>query len=86
MNGNLHFPKGGLGPVGLITARWAQIRGASRVIGIDWVPERLALAKNTLKIETINYKEQDTLKTLAEMVPGILLHQLIYEYLFICIR
>lgn len=53
-----------------MAAKWCQIRGASRVIGIDWVPERLALAKNYLKIDTINFKEQDTCKTLATLVPG----------------
>jgi len=60
----------GLGPIGLMAAKWAQIKGASRVIGIDCIPERLALAKNYLKIETINYKEEDTLKALERMIPG----------------
>ena len=62
---------GGLGPIGLMTARWCQIKKAARIIGIDWVPERLAVARNYLNIETINFKEQDTCKTLAKMVPGI---------------
>jgi threonine dehydrogenase-like Zn-dependent dehydrogenase len=35
----------GLGPVGQFTARIARHLGASRVIGVDLVPERLALAK-----------------------------------------
>lgn len=60
----------GLGPIGLLTARWCQIRGASRIIGIDWVPERLSIAKNRLGIETIDFKNQDTVKTLMKMVPG----------------
>jgi len=60
----------GLGPIGLMAARWCQIRKAGRIIGIDCVPERLALAKNRLGIETINFKEQDVLKTLDKMVPG----------------
>ena len=34
----------GLGPVGQLTARIA-LRAGRRVIGVDWVPERLALAK-----------------------------------------
>jgi len=59
----------GLGPIGLYAARWCQIVGAKRVIGIDWVPERLELAKK-LGIEVINYKEQDVYKTSQEMVPG----------------
>jgi threonine dehydrogenase-like Zn-dependent dehydrogenase len=60
----------GLGPIGLMAARWCQIKKAARIIGIDCVPERLRLAHNYLKIETINFKEQDVCKTLAELVPG----------------
>jgi len=60
----------GLGPIGLMAARWCQIRKAARIIGIDYVPERLALAQKVLNIETINFKEQDTCKTLEKLVPG----------------
>src|SRR5215217_1859993 len=35
----------GLGPIGQISARIARHRGASQVFGIDFVPERLALAE-----------------------------------------
>jgi len=60
----------GLGPIGLLTARWCQIRGASRIIGIDCVPERLAIASKVLKIETINFKKQNVIKTMQEIIPG----------------
>jgi threonine dehydrogenase-like Zn-dependent dehydrogenase len=60
----------GLGPVGLLTARWAQIRKARRVIGIDCVEERLDMARKVLSIEVINFKEQDTVKTINEICPG----------------
>ncbi len=44
--------------------------GASRVIGIDRVPERLARAENTLQIETIDFaKHKDVVKRIYEMVP-----------------
>jgi len=59
----------GLGPVGLLCARWCQIRGASRVIGIDSNKERLDLAKQHLNIETINYKEQKTTEVLKTLFP-----------------
>jgi threonine dehydrogenase-like Zn-dependent dehydrogenase len=62
----------GLGPIGLCAARWAQIRGASRVIGIDVVPERLALAKNSLGIEVIdrtNMSSQEFTNHFLSMVP-----------------
>jgi threonine dehydrogenase-like Zn-dependent dehydrogenase len=60
----------GLGPIGLLAARWCQIRKAKRIIGIDCVADRLDLAKNTLGIEVINFKEKDTVKAMQEMCPG----------------
>jgi threonine dehydrogenase-like Zn-dependent dehydrogenase len=44
----------GLGPIGLFSARWAQIKGAKRVIGIDMVPERLSLASKVFNIEVLD--------------------------------
>jgi len=52
-----------------MTARWCQIRGASRIIGIDCVPERLQLARDALGIETLNFKEVNVLQELADMFP-----------------
>jgi threonine dehydrogenase-like Zn-dependent dehydrogenase len=60
----------GLGPIGLMIARWAQILKASRIVGIDCVPERMEIAKRILGIDVINFKEQDTVKTLMELIPG----------------
>lgn len=59
----------GLGPIGLLEARWCQLLGAKRIIGIDSVDERIQIAKQ-LGIETINFKEVDTTKTLLEMEPN----------------
>jgi threonine dehydrogenase-like Zn-dependent dehydrogenase len=60
----------GLGPVGLMAARWCQILKAGKIIGIDCVPERLALAKS-LGIEVINFKEESVPKAIAErFAPG----------------
>jgi len=59
----------GLGPVGLLVARWCQIRGAKTVIGIDCVKERLAIAENKLGIKTINFKEQKPIETLQNWFP-----------------
>ncbi|EFI27350.1 R,R-butanediol dehydrogenase [Coprinopsis cinerea okayama7 len=47
----------GLGPVGMYVAKFALLKGASKVIGIDQVPERLEFAEQSLGIETINFKE-----------------------------
>jgi len=60
----------GLGPIGLMTARWCQIKKASRIIGIECVPERIDVARRVLNIETINFKEKNVLETLLEMFPG----------------
>jgi len=60
----------GLGPVGLMTAQWAKLRGASRIIGIDQVPERLRLAKEHLGIEVINFREVEVYKELPKLVPN----------------
>ncbi|KLO20631.1 GroES-like protein [Schizopora paradoxa] len=61
----------GLGPIGQCVARWCQVKGAKRVIGIDKVPERLAFARDKLGIETIDFTEHtDVVKRFQELVPG----------------
>jgi len=60
----------GLGPVGLLAARWAQIKGAKTVIGVDCIKERLDIAKKVLGIETVNFNEEDTCKSILAKVPG----------------
>ncbi|PPQ91917.1 hypothetical protein CVT25_001288 [Psilocybe cyanescens] len=60
----------GLGPIGLYAAKWAQLKGASRIIGIDKVPERLAFAQEKLGIEVIDFsKYSDIPKRIYELVP-----------------
>ncbi|GAA1889818.1 zinc-dependent alcohol dehydrogenase [Lapillicoccus jejuensis] len=69
-------PKGGtlavlgLGPVGQLATRIAPLLGAERVIGVDLVPERLALAASygveTLDLRTVD----DVTEALLEMTGG----------------
>jgi len=59
----------GLGPVGLLVCKWALIRGAKMVVGIDCVKERLAIAENKLGIKTINFKEQNPVEVLNNWFP-----------------
>ncbi|KAG8950639.1 hypothetical protein FRC04_007263 [Tulasnella sp. 424] len=60
----------GLGPIGLCAARWCQLKGAKRIIGIDQVPSRLQMAKERLGIEVVNFAEdKDVVKKLHELVP-----------------
>jgi threonine dehydrogenase-like Zn-dependent dehydrogenase len=44
--------------------------GAGRVIAIDTVPERLAMARNKGQAETINFMKQDVYETLIQMTGG----------------
>jgi len=60
----------GLGPVGLLCAKWCQLLGASRIVGIDCVKERLDIAKNKLGVDVINFKEQKTLDVLKNLFPN----------------
>lgn len=61
----------GLGPVGQLAAACAQHLGASKVIGLDLVPERLARAKQrgvtTIDITTV----KDVEKSVRELTDGL---------------
>jgi threonine dehydrogenase-like Zn-dependent dehydrogenase len=60
----------GCGPVGQFSMASAYLLGAERVIGIDRIPERLALARDGAKAETINYDEEKVYDALMEMTGG----------------
>lgn len=60
----------GCGPVGQFAMLSAYMLGAERVIGIDRFPERLQLASDFAKAETINYEEVDAGEALKEMTGG----------------
>ena len=61
----------GAGGVGLMAMRGAQLMGAERVIAIDRLPERLAMASKHLGVETIDLTQTDSvLEALKEMTGG----------------
>jgi threonine dehydrogenase-like Zn-dependent dehydrogenase len=60
----------GCGPVGQFSIASAYLLGAERVIGIDRIPARLALARDGAKAETINYDEEKVYDALMEMTGG----------------
>jgi threonine dehydrogenase-like Zn-dependent dehydrogenase len=60
----------GCGPVAQFTIQSAWMLGAGRVIAIDRVPERLAMAEVHGKAETINFDEEDVYDRLMEMTHG----------------
>ena len=71
----LHIPEPicsqGLGPIGQCAAKWAKLKGAARVIGIDKYPDRLEFARTQSGIETISFTEfKDVAKRIHELVPG----------------
>jgi threonine dehydrogenase-like Zn-dependent dehydrogenase len=59
----------GCGPVGQFAVRSAFMFGAGRVVAIDRVPERLALAR-TAGAETIDFSEEDVYDRLQELTKG----------------
>jgi threonine dehydrogenase-like Zn-dependent dehydrogenase len=59
----------GAGPVGQFAIRSAVLLGAERVIAIDWVPERLSMARAG-GAETINFQLESVLERLHELTRG----------------
>jgi threonine dehydrogenase-like Zn-dependent dehydrogenase len=59
----------GCGPVGLFAIRSAFMLGAERVIAIDTVPERMALAREAGAL-TIDFKQDDVYDRIQELTRG----------------
>ena len=60
----------GCGPVGQFAIKSAWMLGAGRVIAIDREQERLQMAAEDGKAETINYEQLDVFHTLKDMTGG----------------
>jgi threonine dehydrogenase-like Zn-dependent dehydrogenase len=60
----------GCGPVGQFAIRSAYLLGAERVIAIDQVPERLQMARDGGKAETIDFSKEDVPDRLKELTGG----------------
>ena len=60
----------GCGPVGQFSIKSAWMFKAERVIAIDRVPERLQMARDQGKAETINFEEEKVYDRLMEMTAG----------------
>ena len=60
----------GCGPVGQFAIQSAWMLGAGRVIAVDRVPERLAMAAKYGKAETINFEDGGVYDRLMEMTGG----------------
>jgi threonine dehydrogenase-like Zn-dependent dehydrogenase len=60
----------GCGPVGQFAIQSAYLLGAERVIAIDRFPERLRMAREISKAETLNYEHVDIADALKQMTGG----------------
>jgi threonine dehydrogenase-like Zn-dependent dehydrogenase len=60
----------GCGPVGQFAIQSAYLLGAERVIAIDRFPERLRMAREISRAETINYEEVNVLDALKTITGG----------------
>lgn len=49
----------GCGPVGLLAQKFAWLKGAKRVIAVDYIDYRLEHAKATNKVETVNFEDHE---------------------------
>jgi alcohol dehydrogenase len=58
------------GPIGLSATGGPPLAGASLVIGVDSVPERLALARRMGADVVLNYKEQDVVAEIKRLTDG----------------
>jgi S-(hydroxymethyl)glutathione dehydrogenase / alcohol dehydrogenase len=61
----------GCGPVGLFAQKFAWMKGAKRVIAVDYVKYRLEHAKRTNKVEIVNFEDHENVGSyLKEMTKG----------------
>ncbi len=58
------------GPIGLCATAGAKLMGATRIIVVDGVPERLAVAPQLGADITINFREQDPVQRIQEITGG----------------
>jgi threonine dehydrogenase-like Zn-dependent dehydrogenase len=60
----------GAGPVGLFAIKSAQVQGAERIIVIETVPERIALARQAGATDIIDLKQEDVLERIQQLTNG----------------
>ena len=59
-----------LGPIGLCAAAGARLMGATTIIGVDTVPERLAMARKLGVDHAIDFRNGDPVRTIMELTNG----------------
>ena len=58
------------GPIGLCATAGAKLKGASLIIGIETVPERMAMAKRLGADVVIDFKKQDPVEEIMKLTGG----------------
>ncbi len=58
------------GPIGLCATAGAKLRGATMIIAVDSVPERLAMAKKLGADAVVNFKETDPVDAIMSLTGG----------------
>lgn len=58
------------GPIGLCATLGARLQGATRIIAVDCLPERLAMARKLGADVTINFREMDPVAAVMEVTGG----------------
>jgi alcohol dehydrogenase len=58
------------GPIGLCATAGAKLMGATRIIVVDGIPERLDVARRLGADETINFRETDAVGAIMELTGG----------------
>jgi threonine dehydrogenase-like Zn-dependent dehydrogenase len=58
------------GPIGLCATAGAKLMGATRIIAVDGIPERLAMAKTLGADEVVNFREADPVAAIRELTDG----------------
>lgn len=58
------------GPIGLCATAGAKLQGATTIIGVDSVSQRLEMSKKMGATHVINYKSEDPLKIIMDMTHG----------------
>lgn len=61
----------GAGPIGLMAAQWARVMGASKVIVIDMVPEKLELARRLGFQHVVDLREADPVEAVEHLTGGL---------------
>ncbi|WP_309089940.1 zinc-dependent alcohol dehydrogenase [Domibacillus sp.] len=60
----------GCGPVGLLAQKFAWLKGAKRVIAVDYVGYRLEHAKKTNKVEIVNFEDEQNIGNHLKEITG----------------